>query len=449
MRISIAKTKHHIGLNGLMNAGLFLAVACACLLIHASIPNGAIAEKAIIIALLLGQFIAISILKSGDYVVAAVMLASLLIKLTAGWFQLMSAQWSTSDELMYYEQGRQLALAANHLGDIFSLNQLSGINFGTSIVIDITACIFKALGPSLPIAMILFSVFGFWGQYFYYLTFRQLFPNADRLYAAFGIFCLPSIIFWTADVGKDALMIFFLGLASYSVSISSQRRSFAIALLSLASFGACLVRPHIGVLLIISIVAAFSLVQGDLRSLKPRKRVIRMAILACIAFCLVYLCAQFLQLSNIAEALNHVDMSMQTNQQDGSGFDPGSSLLVRILLAPLLVIRPFPWETSGIAAVLASLEGMSIFALFVFYRKQVGSLMMKSSGNRCLTFIMWFVALNVLLLGIGTSNFGLLVRERVMILPMLMLTLAASPWLRSQLRPRYPSSFSNVTAYPS
>lgn len=47
----------------------------------------------------------------------------------------------------------------------------------------------------------------------------------------------------------------------------------------------------------------------------------------------------------------------------------------------------------------------------------------KTSGF--MVFVLWFVSLNVVLFGMGMSNFGLLARERVMILPMIVLLLAA------------------------
>jgi hypothetical protein len=428
----MTSNRHQSGFKGIVTIGSLVIMGCTCIGLRACFPNNELAGLFIIAILLLWQVIAISLLNSERALVASVILFGLLMKILAGWLQMITAQWSTSDELLYFEQGRQLALTAKKFSDIFSLQQLSGINSGTNAVVSITAGIFNVLGPSLPIAVIIFSIAGFWGQYLYYMTFRRIFPDANRLYAALGMFTWPSLFFWTAEVGKDALMIFFLGLASYSVSLSSQRKHLARVLLALASIGACLIRPHIGVLMGISLAASFSLIQREGQLLRPRKRVIRIAVLSCVACFLVYVCAQFLQLSNIAETIYHLEVSMQTNQLDGSGFNPGSGFRLRILLSPLLIIRPFPWETNGVSALFASAEGMSLLTLIVFWRRELIYMIRRSSSNSCLTFMIWFVALNVILLGIGTSNFGLLVRERVMILPMLILALAASPSIKLQ-----------------
>ena len=50
---------------------------------------------------------------------------------------------------------------------------------------------------------------------FFYRAFTLTFAGADHRRYALMLFFLPSLIFWTADVSKESLMMLSLGLVAY------------------------------------------------------------------------------------------------------------------------------------------------------------------------------------------------------------------------------------------
>ena len=410
-------------------------IAFTCLAAHACAPSTTIAEVFIVLVLLLGQIVLVTCLESRNTFLFSVMQVSLLAKVASAWLQVGMARWGVSDQLMYFYDGSQLAATSNTFFGVFDLENM----WGTQLIVSVTACLFKLIGPSFIAAMIVFSIISFWGQYLYYLTFRIKFPRANLRFAALGLFMWPSMIFWPSELGKDALMLFLLGLSSYCMAKLTWRKTPTMfILLAVGVLGSFLIRPHIATLLIISIVASLCLKRPIAGTSSAYRKVITITLLSFFSILMVYLCAQFLQLSNIVEARAHMEASVQSNQLDGSGFDPGKNLASRIFLAPLLLVRPFPWEINGIAAALTSAEGILLLALVFYQRKRLGIVLKTAKVSGFLVFMLWFVSLNVLLLGIGSSNFGLLARQRVMVLPMIIMMLSACtygkgifPWGRN------------------
>jgi hypothetical protein len=424
---SVISDMHLDSFRPLFVAASLLVIAFTCFIAHACALNGIIAEVLVIFFLLGWQIFAITCLQSKNIVVFSIMLVGLFLKLAAGWLQLGTAQWGASDQLMYSDQGNRIAATASSFQDFFTLKQLWGIDSGTQFIISTTAILFKLIGPSIITATVVFSLVAFWGQYLYYLTFREAFPDADSRVAALGLFMWPSIVFWTAELGKDALMLFSLGLCSYGVARLSKQKTPAIFALVVVGFlGAFFVRPHIATLLVMSIAASFILKVRTARVLTTSRRFVRLLLLAVFSVIVVFVCAQFLQLTSLADTMGRINGSMQSNALDGSGFNPGSTLASRLALAPLLLIRPYPWEINGFSAGLVSAEGVLLLVLVSFRYKGLKMVIKGALTSGFGVFVLWFVSLNVALFGMGMSNFGLLARQRVMILPMIALLLAAS-----------------------
>ena len=78
------------------------------------------------------------------------------------------------------------------------------------------------VGPDQLAAFFVGSWLAFVGCLFFYLAFRVTFPRADRRWYAVLVFLFPSLLFWTADVSKEAFMLLGLGLAVYGVALVLQ-----------------------------------------------------------------------------------------------------------------------------------------------------------------------------------------------------------------------------------
>jgi len=382
--------------------------------------RGSIADALIVGVLLLSQIFLFAVLESGNIFLFVVMIIDLFMKVASASLQISTASWGKSDQLMYFYEGSKLAASTTTFQQLINWQM-----WGTQFIVDITASLYRVIGSSFLASMVMFAIISLWGQYLYYLTFRQVFPEADSRFAAIGLFMWPSIVYWTAALGKDSLMLFSLGLASFSMAKLSKNKTMGmVSLLALGVTGCLLVRPHIAVLAIISMVASFTLVR-KVSTGKATRKVVPLVMLLAASMALVYLLAQLLQITNIVEGQNKIERSMQYNQMDGSGFNSSPNPLYRVILAPLLLVRPFPWEINGVPAAFASTEGIVLFGLAFYQRKRLRAVLKAASTSGFLAFLLWFISLNIVFLGATSSNFGLLARERVMIMPMIIMLLAA------------------------
>jgi hypothetical protein len=351
-----------------------------------------------------------------------VMLASLLIKL--GLILLIIPRYTSedSDSIMYFEQAQGLLPGTHGFVELFN----AGDAWGTNLIIGVTACILKVAGPSLTVATLSFALPSFWGAYIYYCVFREVFPEANYLYARIVLFLYPSIVFWTAMLGKDGLVFLFLSMVAYGRAKLESRGTATLWLVMLTGIAGCsLIRPHIGALLVISTAASFSFARKG-KQKHVARRVASTIFLAIVSLAVVYLCAQLLRLTDVQEAQQHVQLSTAFNGQGSSGFEQSSNPLYRLTLAPLLLVRPFPWELVGAPAALASTEGILLLSVVLIRRKRILEPMKSARLCGFMTYLRWFVALNVLLLALGSSNFGLLARQRTMILPLIALVVLGS-----------------------
>ena len=395
-------------------------IGVLCIIVHACIENTAASTTFIVSLCLLGEVFVVVCLEGRDLFLVSVMLVGLSFKIASACFIFATSRWNTSDALMYSEEGRRLALTSKSVVEIFIGRNV----WGTDFIVDMTACIFRAIGPSFLVAMILFTLISFWGQYFYYHAHRDLYPRANPRLVAIGFFLWPSIVFWSSFLGKDALMLFLLGLASLTIAKLSKEATPGMALLlAIAICGCFVVRPHITILLIMSLIVSFGLTKKRSRASNIPRRLFALLLLAIVSAGLVYAMARLLAIDSIEEGQSRSEESMQANRRDGSGFDPGGNMATRVIRAPLLVFRPFPWEARTALAAAASAEGTVLLGLAIYRRKTTMIALRDLDAHGFVVYSLSFISLNLFLMGIGSSNFGLLARGRVMILPLLLFPL--------------------------
>ena len=96
----------------------------------------------------------------------------------------------------------------------------------------------------------------------------------------------------------------------------------------------------------------------------------------------------------------------------------GGSLALRLLMAPFLLIRPFPFEVHNLQASFASLEGVYVLFLFVRRRKILYRTLGRIRSNPFAMFLaLYAVEFTIIIYAAATTNFGLLNRQRVMLMP--------------------------------
>ena len=326
--------------------------------------------------------------------------------------------------VIYITAGKRLARGFYATGNIPVIHPI----WSTAFIRMFTSWVMIVVGESVSAVLAIYSIIGFWGQYLYFRAFRISYPNQDPVMPALLMFFLPSIAYWTSAIGKDSLMIFASGLTVYAASrIRVQWSPSAMAQLVAGMGGCLLVRPHVAALLAVSLVVPYLLNKSHRGIAGVLGKLVALPLLLWGLFYLVLQAQTFVALKEMSDAsrvLNRVGINSSTG---GSMFGGGQSLAQRILYAPFLLFRPFPWEANNLQAMITSLEGVGIFVLLWKRKRKVLASLREFRDDHFVFFvILYSIAMAGMLAG-GISNFGLLARQRVMMLAPVMLLICREP----------------------
>jgi hypothetical protein len=326
----------------------------------------------------------------------------------------------SADATAYHAEGVRISerfLAGNFQTELPNLISTNFIRFFTGVV-------YTLIGTSRLGGYLVYAWLGFWGVFLFYRAFTVAVPEGkERLYARL-VFFIPSLLFWPASIGKEAWMIFTLGIAAYGAArILSGATLRGLAGVGLGLWLAALVRPHVAGMIGLALGAAYLIRRPNekLRQLGPIVKVFFLAALAVIALLLLVRTEKFLEQSGLdtTSGTSLVGGLERRTGQGGSAFTPSPVIGAphRLPIAIVTVLfRPFPNEAHNTQAFGTALEGVFLL-LFSLVRIRSGFAALGSMRRQpyvafallyCGLFIVAFSAL---------ANFGLLARERVMLLP--------------------------------
>jgi len=299
----------------------------------------------------------------------------------------------------------------------------------TNLINNIAGVIMLFTGDGLPALFITFALMALWGGYFFYRAFIIAFPEGDRWLFGLLVILLPSILYWSSPLGKDALAQFCIGIASYGLArYHREHNAFSAIICILGIGGMMAVRAHIAAMLAMGVVIpyAFSKTRGGPMSMVAKIFVLPLFLLG--TFFLVTKAEQLVGLKNnsVAGSIEQADTLTRNTQTGGSSFNEGASLPVRIAESPFLLFRPFPWEIHNPVAAAASLESAGLLLLCWRRRRSIRSTL-SHWRDPYVGFILIYVLEFSIAYAAATSNFGILVRERIMMLPFVLMLICATP----------------------
>lgn len=293
-------------------------------------------------------------------------------------------------------------------------SELRDFKPGTIAVEHITAA-FSQTGFSIVSVFAIFNIFGFIGLLAFYACLNEITKSSSvRLkYMVLLIVFLPSISFWSAGLGKDAISFMAIGLALYAALDFGKR----IPLLVLAIAFMLFVRPHMAGMMLISVV--ISMVLSKQISFIPRAIIgsggLGVAVLM-IPFALNY-AGVAEDASNLGE---YIDGRASANQSGGSSLDITSLPLPLQMFTYLF--RPLPFEARSITTLLAAIDNMVLLYLgYKSFKARVTVKGLTLPGNR--VFMWWYVLISWALLSMTTANLGIAMRQKWMFAPVLIFLL--------------------------
>jgi hypothetical protein len=365
--------------------------------------------------------------REGSEALFWILVAALVLKLLSAFirdFVAFEIYGGSADAAAYHREGVRISenfLAGNFDAELPNLISTNFIHFLTGLV-------YTLIGTSRLGGFLVFSWLGFWGVFLFYRAFTVALPEGNaRLYARL-VFFLPSLLFWPSSIGKEAWMMFTVGIVAYGaarlLSGATMRGLVGVGIgLWLAGF----VRPHVAGLLGIALGAAYLIrpPSEKLRELGPIVKTFFLVVLAVTAGFLVVKTDKFLTNAGIDTTSGNTVVGgvQERTSSGGSEFTP-ASIIEDPQKAPIGVItvlfRPFPNEAHNTQALGTALEG-TFLLLFSLYRLRYGLAALGSMRRRpYVAFALIYSGLFIVAFS-TLANFGLLARERVMLLPLYLL----------------------------
>ncbi len=264
-----------------------------------------------------------------------------------------------------------------------------------------------------------FSWFAFLATLGFYRAFCVTFPEALHRRYALSVFFLPSLLFWTAGISKETMMYLSLGLMAYGASrVLAHQRGGAVLLVVGAIVGVY-VRPQELLLFMAAFaVAGLFRPRNTQRSFRGIRRLSVMALQAVLLLAAVSLSQQ---LAKHAPVFNLNQLAKNNVGQASSlHYHPGPSGYPRDIYTVLF--DPLPFNAHGSTQRLAAFENTVIIALFLTSFRRFWHL-----GRACFTrpYVLMCVLYSVSFpyAFAALNNLGLIDRERVLLLPFLLVPL--------------------------
>jgi hypothetical protein len=265
--------------------------------------------------------------------------------------------------------------------------------------------------------------------YFLYRAFRVALPDGDAHRYALLVLFLPSMLFWPSGLGKEAFVTFGIGLFAYGgARLLAGYRSWG-GPLATGVLLAGVVRPHVAAALFVSLAVAYLLRRPPRRAteLTPLRMAVAVVVLGVGGWLTVttaaeYLGVEDLSVTSVDGAIS--DTADQTSTGDSQYEAPGAEGVADLPVAAFSVLfRPLPFEATNGQMMLAALEGAFLVVLTARSWRCLltvpGRLRDQPYLIVCLIYLLVFVYAFS-----NFSNFGLLTRQRVQVLPFFLALLA-------------------------
>jgi len=306
---------------------------------------------------------------------------------------------------------------------------------GTAFIRLLTGTVYTVTGPTKLGGFVVFSWLGFWGLYLFYRAFRTAVPGGNHRLYAVVVFFLPSLVFWPSSIGKEAWMQLTIGMCAYAAALIFTQHRGGFPLLVLGLSAAAMVRPHMALIAIVAVGVGYCVPRAGRGRVGVRApaRLVGIAVLLVIGAVVVSQTESFFGVDS--SGTSSVDQVLERTEtqtgQGGSEFQnvrPSSPLEFPAAVVTVL-FRPFLFEAGGLTRTIASLEGTVVLLLFLLAPRRLGAIPRQVLRLPYAAFSATFAILFIYAFS-AIGNFGILVRQRTQVFPLL-LVLAALP-LRNQ-----------------
>ena len=353
---------------------------------------------------------------------------ALVLRVAGSFFRhlvLFQVYGGVGDAILYYDMGELYARRLTQLDFGMFTNPWEwehGRWWGTNFVYYVSGVVHLLIGPTMRGEFLMFALLSLVGLFA--LGLRAV-RTSDRLDAGtylLLLWCWPSLWFWPASLGKDALVMMGLGVAVAGYLGDGRRIRWLVLALGLALIFA--IRPQVAAVVVVAFMVAQWLSFEEGWTLP---RVLQGVVLLAAVVGVGWWAARLIGLGGlgVTEVQSYLTTRADISSEGGSviegvGFGP--------LSVPLALVnvwfRPFLWEAHNPLVLLSGLEIVALWGLFWVRRRHVGAALRQWRQSRLLRFGIPFVLAYSVLLGLALGNLSIISRQRIYIFPFLFALLA-------------------------
>ncbi len=288
---------------------------------------------------------------------------------------------------------------------------------------------------------VLFSLISFTGCWKIYRTLSRLYPEYEK-YFRISFLYLPSLVFWTSGIGKDAICVGFINLfASLLIEAYIFKKSvFANTLFSIFFLYIVFVVKSYIVLSFVPLFVFF-IYSTQVKKIKGHSRriLVRFVFFSFLAGAIVFLLVDNTVLESVKnEVLANAFHLTQGQQNLDSGNDSKYDLGITLddiksqNIKPYIIssievalFRPYAWEVSKPIILLSFVEScfFLLFTIYVMIKGYVFKTLLIIYRDHFVFFCILYSVLFAFFVGLVSANFGTLIRYKTPFIPYFLIAL--------------------------
>jgi hypothetical protein len=291
---------------------------------------------------------------------------------------------------------------------------------GSETILRFSALLACVTGPSYHAMKIVYSFIGLWGCFCFYRAACHYLRNR-KTWLLYIVGLTPSVLFWSSILGKDPVI--FLGAGLYTLGavgwLRTSRMSYALPL-ACGVVIAMFIREWYGMIMVTPLLFV---VAPRLRH--PIQRILSVALgLAGMVYAYTLFQQQFLRqgLSSVLPTVNNtiIGFGGEGSSQSVQAFHSfGSMTLFWPWGLFTALFRPLPWDVHNVFTAVAALEGS---ALLVLAFSAARHWKLTSVRDPVISWAVGYLLCWTSLYGFaGFGNLGMAVRERLEVMPIIVL----------------------------
>jgi len=305
---------------------------------------------------------------------------------------------------------------------------------GTRFTAWVTGLLYAPYQPSFQGGFWIFALLAFIGQLFLYLAFRKAVRSQTWKRFAFFLFFWPTLVYWPSSIGKEALIMLFLGIGCWAAAnLFQDYRLRWLPLVGASAYLISLVRVHMAALLVGSLLLTVVLAKSRGKFDTPLRRVVILLIGASALVPLAFGVGEKFDLDVAALSADNLDPLFaevgDTTQQGGSSVSGG------VIRSPLdipagvlkVLFRPLPVEADSLQMLASSAEGALLLGLLVWRFPHVLRNVRQIRRTPFLLFCFLYSGLFIWAWS-AILNLGILARQRSLVIPFVLALIAVLGW---------------------